>query len=215
MTGRRWVAIAVGLALLACTNPEPASSLPGTDPPAHPADGPWLDEPELPDAPHDPGAPGKAKRRPADDGDRRGKGKRPHREPPPDTRPEPNPGRERERDPGDAPGEQPEVRGITYDGNDTWTVARSKLDGWVSDPGRLGATATQKSNGYALAGVRDGSDAEALGAESGDVVKRINGKSLTSTTDLLKLWAELDSAKSFRVELERDGHARVHQYRVE
>ena len=208
--GSWWVAAVTGLSLLACTSP--GSSLPGGDVPAEvpgrPADGPWVDEPELPDAPGK-----KAKRRVGeDDGDRRGKGKRPHREPPPDTRPEPVPGRERERAPDG--GEAPEVRGITYEGNDTWAVDRSKLEGWVSDPTRLGATATKKSNGYSLDGVREGSDAAALGAESGDVVKRVNGKSLTSTTDLLQLWAELETAKSFRVELLRDGSARVHQYRM-
>ncbi|MEQ1506117.1 MAG: hypothetical protein ABMB14_28045, partial [Myxococcota bacterium] len=119
----------------------------------------------------------------------------------PDTRPEPAP----------APGG---TEGIRYEGDDTWQVARSKIDGWTADPGRLGATAVKKGAGYELQGVKTSSDAAALGAETGDLVTEVNGRSLANTADLLQLWAELGTADAFDVRLKRGGATRVHHYRV-
>jgi hypothetical protein len=198
----RWLVGAVlGSGLLACF---------GSPPPTEPIDdtASWFDDPELrdpPDQPREPREPrkGRGDRDRKGDGDRRGKhGKRPEREPPPDTRPEPR------------PTPRPRREGIEPVGDDTWRVDRSKIDGWLADPDRIGASVVQRGSGYALTGVRSGSDAEALGAQNGDVVEKVNGNGLGTASELLTVLNLLKTADDLRVDLRRDGSAQVHHYEI-
>jgi hypothetical protein len=120
-------------------------------------------------------------------------------------------------EPGDEPGEPeapPERRGIRYLGDDTWRVQGGRLDGWTENPGQLGANVVRKNRGYEVVGVRDGSDAEALGARNGDLLEEVNGYALNDQMDLIQLWAQVGSEDQFRVRLVRDGKPRVHRYLV-
>lgn len=128
-------------------------------------------------------------------------------------------GRKARPPPDPAPGEPaepapPTVPGITYEGNDSWTVERRLVDRWEDDPESLGAKVEEHGKGWEIRGVGPQDDAYSLGARNGDVVKRINGMSLDTTTDLLLVWAELGDATELDVMLTRDGQNRVHHYRI-
>jgi hypothetical protein len=210
MAIRRFVVGALVLATLACTGTGSDVDTGPTGPGfagGHPADGGGKQDPahrgRRGKAPRD----GMPRQRPGEGGgpgdgggDRRGGN-------PPDGSPD---RREPAPDPAPAPGGQ----GITYVGNDTWEVERSKVNAWTNDPSKLGASTQQKSNGVELTNVRSGSDAEALGAKDGDLLQEVNGLSLSSQADLLVLWGQLKDKDSFRVKLKRGADERTQHYEI-
>ena len=181
---------------LACTCGDLDPLPPGEGPPlADPAEG------QLPPTGGGPRGPGEDR-----DRERVGKGKGGKSRPVPEE-PVPPPAEPAPADPAPVPG-------ITYKGNDTWEVERSLVSRYEDDPDRLGARVEEHGKGWEVRGVGPEDDAHALGARNGDVIKRINGMPLDTTTDLLLVWAELGNATKLDVQLTRDGETRVHHYKI-
>jgi hypothetical protein len=206
-----WLAVlAVGLGSLACLRGADDAEPIDTGPEVFPVPsegwtpgGPAIPEPDR--RRERKGQPGRGKQ---------GEGKRGKRDrerfPPPDTRPSPRP------DPPAAPGrdrQRGQDDGIEFIGQETWEVERSKLREWTSDPSSVGAHAEKASGGYRLESVREGSDASELGVRTGDVLRKVNGKSLKDA-DPVDLWLQLKSQTRFEVQLERGGEPRTHHYKI-
>jgi hypothetical protein len=189
MRGRWLVVLSVGLASLACLRGanEPELIDTAAEAPAPPTEGWAPGGPELPER--------KRKKR----------GKQRDRFPPPDTRPNPRePERDRQRGQDD---------GIENVGEKSWEVERRKLRAWTADPSTLGAHAEKGFGGYRLESVKQGSDAAELGVRTGDVLRKVNGKSLKDA-DPMDLWLELKGQSRFEVQLERAGEPRTHHYKI-
>ncbi|MEQ1565223.1 MAG: PDZ domain-containing protein [Myxococcota bacterium] len=131
---------------------------------------------------------------------------RPPGEGEPEPAPEPSPG-----PPGD---DKPDARGIEYLGDNHWRVQRNQLNSWTDNPSELGAGVEKRNRGYEVVGVRQGSDAAALGAQNGDIVESVNGFDLTSQMDLIQLWGKVKSEDNYRVKLIRDGKSVTQFYEV-
>lgn len=100
---------------------------------------------------------------------------------------------------------------LTDQGNNTWKVPRSKVDGWINNPSALG-NARPKGGGYELRGIRSGTDGWWLGMRNGDVVKKVNGYSLGSQAEALIAFAAVQNASKIEVRVKRDGSGRMHTY---
>jgi hypothetical protein len=191
MSARWLVVLSVGCASLACLRgpdePLPIDTLPIDTLPIDTA-------PAAPTegwAPEGPGLP---------EPDRGKRGKR-HRLPPPDTRPD-RPDRDRQN-----------RGGIERIDQQTWKIERRKIREWSADPDTLGAHAEKGGGGYKLERVEPGSDAAALGVRTGDVLRKVNGKSLKDANPM-DLWLELKGQSKFEVQIERGGEPRTHQYKI-
>jgi general secretion pathway protein C len=68
--------------------------------------------------------------------------------------------------------------------------------------------------GYQLMQVRPYNILYKLGARSGDIIKRVNGKALDSTEKLLSMWNSLQSETRVSIDLERDGKPIAFDYNI-
>lgn len=68
--------------------------------------------------------------------------------------------------------------------------------------------------GYQLMQVRPYNILYKLGARSGDIIKRVNGKALDSTEKLLQMWSSLKSESQITIDLERGGTQMNFDFRV-
>jgi len=75
------------------------------------------------------------------------------------------------------------------------------MKGLVAGPYRKGG----KIVGFRLKKVRPYNILYKLGARSGDIVKRINGKTINSTEKLYKMWSTLQNESKISVDIERGG----------
>ena len=93
-------------------------------------------------------------------------------------------------------------------------IASGKLDnatrGLRAGPYRLNG----KIVGYRLIRVRPYNILYKMGARSGDIVKRVNGKALDSTEKLMQMWTSLKTESKITVDLERGGKVMTFDYSI-
>ena len=93
-------------------------------------------------------------------------------------------------------------------------IASGKLDnatrGLRAGPYRLNG----KIVGYRLIRVRPYNILYKMGARSGDIIKRVNGKALDSTEKLMQMWTSLKTESKITVDLERGGKVMTFDYSI-
>ncbi len=75
------------------------------------------------------------------------------------------------------------------------------MKGLMAGPYRI----NDKVEGYRLMKVQEDSVLFMLGARSGDIVKRVNGKVLNSTERLYEMWASIKNESSISIDIDRNG----------
>jgi len=68
-------------------------------------------------------------------------------------------------------------------------------------------------DGYRLSGIEPGSIWDQIGVKNGDIVHSVNGKELTSMSEVMAAYT-FQSAKSFTFEVTRDGQRQTMRYDV-
>lgn len=108
-------------------------------------------------------------------------------------------------DPAPAPAQRPSD--ITDLGGGTYGVKRARVRKWEDKPGRF-AKVKKKNAGWALKGVPD-RDARWVGFENGDIIQKVNGRSVKSESEAAAAYATMRSDKKFKVQFKRDGASRT------
>lgn len=70
---------------------------------------------------------------------------------------------------------------------------------------------SRNANGFELSKIAKNSVFERMGLKEGDIVKKINGESLTDANQAISLLNSLDSKKPIKLEIERAGKAKTIQ----
>lgn len=112
--------------------------------------------------------------------------------------------------------------GITKDGDNKYTVDQSLVDQYLGDLegiSKLGRAIPHRGSdgsidGYRLSGIRRGTAGEKLGIRNGDIVHKVNGYDLTSMSEAMKAFQELQKEDSFNFELTRRGKKQTMEYDV-
>lgn len=99
----------------------------------------------------------------------------------------------------------------------TFTLPPTTVDAWLAEPTRIargvtGARRVHEPDGFQLDDVRPGSAAAALGLQTGDVIRGINGAELNDLAAIAPLIAH--SVDQVSVDLRRGGHTVILNYRI-
>jgi len=113
--------------------------------------------------------------------------------------------------------------GISKDGDNKYTVKQELVDKYLGDLegiSRLGRAIPHRGadgaiDGYRLSGIRRGTVGEKLGIRNGDIVHKVNGYDLTSISEAMKAFQELQKEDSFNFELTRRGKKQTMEYDVQ
>ncbi len=84
------------------------------------------------------------------------------------------------------------------------------LKGLVAGPYRVNG----QIQGYALKQVRPYNILYKFGARSGDIVKRINGKKLTSTQGLYQMWEEIKTDSQITIDIQRHNRILTYDFKI-
>lgn len=92
--------------------------------------------------------------------------------------------------------------------NNTYTLSRQELNTVLQDPrqlnflGRIGPT---PSGGVRVEDAASGTLAAKLGLQAGDILTAINGQTVLSQGDLVRIYSQFDSLGTVRAEIKRGG----------
>jgi type II secretory pathway component PulC len=101
----------------------------------------------------------------------------------------------------------PENIPVSCSSSSSCTVAKWYFDKIVSSSSQMRSQAkiSSASTGYKLAWVKPGSGVHKLLFRSGDIITRVNGRSLTNQLEALTLYAGLKSTRTYKVNYTRGG----------
>ena len=95
---------------------------------------------------------------------------------------------------------------VARSGANNFTVSRGELDNALKDPSQLqhlGHIGMLPGGGVRLEQAPNGSLAQKLGLQPGDVIKRINGQPVASTGDLARLYSQFNTVSLIQAEVQR------------
>ena len=96
--------------------------------------------------------------------------------------------------------------GVSKTGANAYAFSRKELDEALRDPGQLsflGRIGLQPGGGVRLEGAPGNSLAARLGLQAGDVIRKVNGQSVTSTGDLARLHQQFATTSLIQAEVQR------------
>ena len=100
--------------------------------------------------------------------------------------------------------------------NTTYQVPRSTLEAWLANPRRVtmgaGTFTSSDRGGFEIFAIQPGSVLQALGIQSGDVIRGINGTELGSTDKVIELIAK--STRQITVDVRRQGQTIILNYLI-
>ena len=124
-------------------------------------------------------------------------------------------------DPFTAPPPAPALPGIKQVDDTDFTIERSMLDTFLSDPMQLAKAVrivpsikNGQPDGFKLYAIRPTSPIAALGFRNGDTIHMINGLDLTTADHALDAYTRLKTASSFDVAITRRGRDLVLHYSI-
>lgn len=111
----------------------------------------------------------------------------------------------------------PLIATITRLGATTFRLPPATVDAWLAEPAQIargvtGARRVHDPDGVLLEGVRPGSPAAALGLQSGDVLRGINGAEVNDLDAIAPLIAR--SVDQVSLDLRRDGRTVILNYQI-
>lgn len=136
----------------------------------------------------------------------------------PATTPEPETESEPSREP---PSGSCDTAGVTRHSASRYTLSRGFINRYIRDQDRAqrqGSAGWRKNRQQDVVGVRIRNlrcAPRTAGLQNNDVIKAINGRSMTSITAVLTAYAELKRGNDFTVKVRRDNQPLVIQYTVE
>jgi general secretion pathway protein C len=97
---------------------------------------------------------------------------------------------------------------IAKSGANNFSLSRKELDDALRDPnqlGYLGQIGMPPSGGVRMDAAPNGSLAQKLGLQPGDIIKKVNGQSVASPGDLARLYQQFATLSAIQAEVQRGG----------
>ncbi len=91
-------------------------------------------------------------------------------------------------------------------GDNNYSISRKELDAALQDPNQLsylGAIGMPPGGGVRMDAAPNGSLAQKLGLQAGDVIKKVNGQAVASTGDLARLYQQFATTSLIQAEVQR------------
>jgi S1-C subfamily serine protease len=98
-----------------------------------------------------------------------------------------------------------------------YALSRSELNNVLQDPNQvnfLGNIAASASGGVQVKDAPQGSLAQKLGLQTGDIIATINGQPVTGPGDLARFYGQFGSTNSIRAEVRRGGAPMLLTYTI-
>ena len=95
---------------------------------------------------------------------------------------------------------------VARSGENNYSLSRKELDEALRDPNQLsylGAIGVPSQGGVRMDAAPNGSLAQKLGLQAGDVIKRVNGQTVQSTGDLARLYQQFATLSLIQAEVQR------------
>jgi len=95
---------------------------------------------------------------------------------------------------------------VARQGDNNFTLSRKELDEALRDPNQLsylGAIGVPQGGGVRMDAAPNGSLAQKLGLQAGDVIKKVNGQPVQSTGDLARLYQQFATLSLIQAEVQR------------
>jgi general secretion pathway protein C len=112
-------------------------------------------------------------------------------------------------------------KGVKKTGQYEFQIDKGMLEENLADLGKIGLQARivpnyedGKYHGFRLVGIRPDSLYRAIGLESGDLIKRVNGRDLDSPNKAIELFEQLRSSANISLDVDRRGQKVQMQYQI-
>jgi general secretion pathway protein C len=95
---------------------------------------------------------------------------------------------------------------VAHSGANNYSLSRRELDQALRDPnqlGYLGQIGMPPGGGVRMEAAPNGSLAQKLGLQRGDVIKKVNGQAVASTGDLARLYTQFATTSAIQAEVQR------------
>lgn len=95
---------------------------------------------------------------------------------------------------------------VARSGSNNFTLSRKELDQALRDPGQLnylGQIGFSPNGGVRMDAAPNGSLAQKLGLQPGDVIRKVNGQSIASSGDLARLYQQFGTLSLVQAEVQR------------
>lgn len=107
---------------------------------------------------------------------------------------------------------------VARSGSNNFNFSRRELDDALRDPGQLnylGQIGVPPGGGVRMDAAPAGSLAAKLGLQPGDVIKKVNGQTVTSTGDLARLYQQFATITTINAEVQRGGSTVQLNYQIQ
>lgn len=107
---------------------------------------------------------------------------------------------------------------VARSGENNYSFSRKELDEALRDPGQLnylGQIGVPPGGGVRMDAAPAGSLAAKLGLRPGDVIKKVNGQTVTSTGDLARLYQQFATINTITAEVQRGGSTVTLNYQIQ
>jgi general secretion pathway protein C len=107
---------------------------------------------------------------------------------------------------------------VARSGENNYALSRKELDDALRDPGQLnylGQIGVPPGGGVRMDAAPAGSLAAKLGLRTGDVIKKVNGQTVTSTGDLARLYQQFGTISAINAEVQRGGQTVQLTYQIQ
>jgi len=97
---------------------------------------------------------------------------------------------------------------VARSGANNYSLSRKELDDALRDPnqlGYLGQIGVPPGGGVRMEAAPNGSLAQKLGLQPGDVIRKVNGQSVASPGDLARLYTQFATLTLVQAEVQRSG----------
>jgi general secretion pathway protein C len=95
---------------------------------------------------------------------------------------------------------------VARQGDNNYMISRKELDDALRDPNQLsylGVIGVPQGGGVRMDAAPNGSLAQKLGLQAGDVIKKVNGQTVQSTGDLARLYQQFATISLIQAEVQR------------
>jgi general secretion pathway protein C len=99
----------------------------------------------------------------------------------------------------------------------TFSISRNELNNVLQDPRQinfLGSVAVAPNGGVQISDAQQGTLAQKLGLQAGDIITSINGQPVNGTGDLARFYGQFGSTNNIRAEIKRGGSPMLLVYAI-
>ncbi len=106
---------------------------------------------------------------------------------------------------------------VATSARNTYSLSRGELNGVLQDPRQvnfLGSISPAPNGGVQIKEAAQGTLAQKLGLQAGDIITSINGQPVNGTGDLARFYGQFGSTNSIRAEIKRGGSPMLLVYAI-